>query len=91
MRVSEVARIDDKEHFDKLFLALMVRRMTLKRPNLAVEDPVEKILDHMDQYVRTGNTAFLIEAGNYIWAEFMQPNHPAAHFSPLQDTNDGTT
>lgn len=88
MRVEQIERIKDVEHFDKLFLLMLVQRMALKRPNLDVDDPVEKILEQMDHYVRTGNKAFLVEAGNYIWAEFMKPNHPAAHFKPLQD---GTT
>lgn len=84
-RVGNVERISDPQHFDKLFLGLMVRRMQQKRPNLFKEDPMERALAHLDSYVRTGNSMYLIEAGNYLWAEFATPNHQAAHFKPFND------
>ncbi len=84
-RIEETQRVKDPEHFDKMFLALMVRRMDQKRPDIDITedfDAIQKVIDRLDDYVRTGNTIFLIEAGNYLWAEFAKPNHPAAHFKP---------
>lgn len=87
--VGAVERVRDPEHFDKLFLALMVRRMQDKRGNLE-EYPAEirgidNVLARLDAYNVSGNTAHLVDAANFIWIEFMRPSHPAHHFAPLQE------
>jgi hypothetical protein len=39
----------------------------------------------MRKYAQTGNTEYLIDAGNYLMFEFMHPKHPEAHFKPTDD------
>lgn len=34
----------------------------------------------VEKYGETGNTEFLVDAGNYLMFEFMYPQHPNAHF-----------
>lgn len=89
-KTGEVERIKDPPHFDKLFLALMLKRMQSKRDtgNLAENYPskiraLDTVLQRLDQYVRSGNTAHLVDAANFLWVEFMYPSHDAAHFTPI--------
>lgn len=89
-QVGITERIKDTEHFDKLFLALMVRRMNMKRPDFHDTEAMTRLINNIDKYVRTGNKMFLIEACNYAWQEFMTPAHPAAHFRPFNDQTDET-
>jgi hypothetical protein len=91
-KVGEVERIKDPPHFDKLFLALMVKRMESKRDtgNLAENYPakthaLDTVLSRLDSYVRSGNTAHLVDAANFLWIEFMYPSHDASYFRPLTE------
>lgn len=34
----------------------------------------------IDKYKETGNTEYLLDAGNYIMFEYMYPQHPNHHF-----------
>lgn len=34
----------------------------------------------IDKYLKTGNTEYLLDAGNYIMFEYMYPTHENAHF-----------
>lgn len=34
----------------------------------------------VEKYKETGNTEFLVDAGNYLMFEFMYPQHEKAHF-----------
>jgi len=91
-KVGEVERIKDPPHFDKLFLALMLKRIESKRETgeLAENYPhkihaLDTVLNRLDQYVRSGNTAHLVDAANFLWIEFMYPSHDASHFRPLTE------
>lgn len=43
-------------------------------------DAVGSLLDRIKQYQETGNTEWLVDAGNFAMIEFMHPGHPKAHF-----------
>ena len=91
-KIGETERVKDPAHFDKLFLALMSKRMESKRDTgeLAENYPakihaLDTVLTRLDQYVRSGNTAHLVDAANFLWIEFMYPSHDASHFRPLTE------
>lgn len=91
-KIGEVERIKDPPHFDKLFLALMLRRMELKRESgqLAANYPqkihaLDTVLNRLEAYVKSGNTAHLVDAANFLWIEFMYPSHDASYFQPIQE------
>ena len=90
--IGEVERIKDPPHFDKLFLALMLKRMESKRDTgeLAENYPtkthaLDTVLQRLDSYVRTGNTAHLVDAANFLWIEFMYSSHDASYFKPITE------
>lgn len=37
------------------------------------------------KYKETGNTEFLADIANFAMIEFMQPQHPDAHYTPTDD------
>lgn len=37
---------------------------------------------HMDKYLETGNTEWLVDVANCAMIEYMFPSHPNAHFRP---------
>ena len=39
----------------------------------------------IEMYKETGNTEFLIDVANFAMIEFMHPQHPDAHFDPVDD------
>lgn len=41
---------------------------------------IESLRKRLDRYLDTGNTEWLIDAGNFAMIEFMYPSHPKAHF-----------
>lgn len=91
-KIGDVERIKDPSHFDKLFLALMLKRMESKRDTGELADnypakthALDTVLQRLDSYVRTGNTAHLVDAANFLWIEFMHPSHDAAYFRPITD------
>lgn len=88
--VGVVERVRDPSHFDKLFLALMVRRAEQRGSPTDLEEnypdkvhAINTALDRIDSYIRTGNTAHIVDACNFLWIEFMLPSHEAAHFRPI--------
>jgi hypothetical protein len=45
-------------------------------------DFLANIQRRVDEYVRTGNTEFLMDAGNFAMMEFMHPSVAGAHYRP---------
>jgi len=43
-------------------------------------DAIRSLKQRLDQYEKTGNTEFLMDAANFAMIEFMAPRHPKAHF-----------
>jgi hypothetical protein len=41
---------------------------------------IESCEKRIDQYHKTGNTEWLVDAANFLMIEFMLPAHPKAHF-----------
>lgn len=46
---------------------------------------LESLQDRLKKYAETGNTEFLIDAGNFAMIEFMHPSHPNAFFAGTDD------
>lgn len=74
--------------YSKPFLQGMVDRMAVSYHKYgAVDDAYPDRVDalaslsrRLEEYARTGNTEFLIDAANFAMIEFMCPRHPEAHF-----------
>lgn len=49
---------------------------------------VENLKKRLERYLETGNTEFLVDVANYAMIEFMQPQHPKAHYQ-FTDTKNG--
>lgn len=96
---------DTETEVSKEFLQGMVNRMIVSFHKYgpvadAYPDKVnalESMQQRVEEYRRTGNTEFLIDAGNFVMIEFMRPSHPQAYFqgtdseqSPGRTTADGT-
>jgi hypothetical protein len=43
-------------------------------------DAIRSLQARLDKYAQTGNTEYLMDAGNFAMIEFMYPKHPAAYF-----------
>ena len=43
-------------------------------------DAIATLKRCLEKYAATGNTEYLMDAGNYAMIEFMHPRHPQAHF-----------
>jgi hypothetical protein len=43
-------------------------------------DALESADQRLQEYQKTGNTEFLVDAANFLMIEFMLPRHPRAHF-----------
>lgn len=48
-------------------------------------DAIESLEMRLKMYKQTGNTEFLCDIANFAMIEFMCPQHPNAHFKPLDD------
>lgn len=92
------------EQYSEQFLQGMINRMVqgfhkygLAKKNAAEVDWLKTAQQRIDKYIETGNTEWLIDAGNYFMCEFMFPKHPDAHYratesgeSPGRTNIDGT-
>lgn len=43
-------------------------------------DAVANLKKRLELYEKTGNTEFLVDVANFAMIEFMNPQHPKAHF-----------
>jgi hypothetical protein len=43
-------------------------------------DAIASLKKRLDKYEETGNTEWLVDAGNFAMIEYMHPRHPKAHF-----------
>ncbi len=82
------------------FLQGMVNRMAVsfhKYGALAKAYPhdlnaLASLQQRLDEYLRTGNTEFLIDAANFAMIEFLRPSIKGAHFRPTDsDESPGRT
>ena len=48
-------------------------------------DSVKSLEAWLAMYKRTGNTEYLVDVANFAMVEFMQPQHPQAHFDAMDD------
>ena len=49
-------------------------------------DAIESLKLRIQKYEETGNTEFLMDAGNFAMIEFMRPRHPEAFFKATDST-----
>jgi len=48
-------------------------------------DTVQEAIHRIQAYQRTGNTEYLVDAGNMCMIEFMNGVHPTKHFAGVDD------
>ena len=48
-------------------------------------DNAKSLKARLNMYLRTGNTEYLVDVANFAMVEFMQPQHPQAHFDAMDD------
>ena len=48
-------------------------------------DNAKSLEARLKMYVRTGNTEYLADVANFAMIEFMQPQHPQAHYTAMDD------
>ena len=77
----------DKNDFSEPFVEKMRRRMLTSlhkygrvADNVAKFDFVKCAEDRIRLYKETGNTEWLVDAGNFLMMEGEFPKHPNAHF-----------
>lgn len=73
--------------FDETFVVGMRKRMAVSfhkyGPVAAAAGKVDALASleqRLEKYRETGNTEWLMDAANFAMMEFMQPQHPQAHF-----------
>ena len=74
--------------YSTTFLQGMVNRMLtsyhkyghIRDAILAGVDPIQSCHQRVGKYLETGNTEYLMDAANYLMAEYMHPSHESAHF-----------
>lgn len=49
---------------------------------------IENLKKRLERYLETGNTEFLVDVANFAMIEYMNPQHPNAHYK-FTDTKDG--
>lgn len=55
-------------------------------------DAIACLKQRLEMYLATGNTEYLMDAGNFAMIEFMRPRHPKAFFQPTDsDGSPGRT
>ena len=45
-------------------------------------DAIRSLQARLDKYAQTGNTEYLMDAGNFAMIEFMKPKHEDAYYEP---------
>lgn len=53
--------------------------------NKPVYDRVASVINRMQNYKETGNREFLVDVANLCLLEFVEGNHPNAHFMAIDD------
>lgn len=48
-------------------------------------DAIGSLMMRLEEYAKTGNTEFLIDAANFAMIEFMYPRHPHAFYRATDD------
>jgi hypothetical protein len=73
--------------FSEPFVELMRNRMVAgfyrygpRSENAGRIDELASLRKRLEKYEETGNTEYLVDAANIAMVEFMQPQHPKAHF-----------
>jgi len=51
----------------------------------ALVDAVKSLKLRLNEYLRTGNTEFLVDVANFAMIEYMYPQHSGAHFKATDD------
>lgn len=87
-----------QQEFSEEFVRTMKNRMLVgyfRYGPVADDDSnyVVRALKRVREYLRTGNQEMLVDAANFLMMEFMHPQHPDAHFNPVNrkgGEHDGT-
>ena len=90
MNKEDILKTEYSEKFDKLRKDRMIVSFYKYGPlqtNYSQEliDAIKSLEKRLQMYKDTGNTEFLCDIANFAMIEFMCPQHPSAHFKPLDD------
>lgn len=88
MEIDNILKTEYSEQFDRLRKNMMVVSYYKYGP---LKDNYKKhktinaigsLKKRLAKYEETGNTEFLADIANFAMIEFMQPQHPNAHYAP---------
>jgi len=90
MNKEDILKTEYSEKFDKLRKDRIIVSFYKYGPlqvNYGQEliDAIKSLEKRLEMYKDTGNTEFLCDIANFAMIEFMCPQHPLAHFKPLDD------
>lgn len=81
-----------KSQWNEKFESLRRARMNLGyfrygeiKGNAKRYDNIGSAIVRLEEYRRTGNSEFLVDAANLCMIEFTQENHPEFHFESIDD------
>jgi len=69
-------------------LVMGVMRYGLMRREVPPFQDLEKALKRAASYRKTGNRELLVDAANYLRAEFNRSQHPNSHFHAIDDRHE---
>jgi hypothetical protein len=90
MMPEEILATEYSPKFDELRKTRMVHAFFKYGPVVTnyehgLIDSIGSLKARVAMYERTGNTEYLCDVANFAMIEFMQPQHPNAHFDPVDD------
>jgi hypothetical protein len=92
LSLDDIRRLNWSEDYDRLRKNRMVQGF-FRYGELGKQGMIDRagyIIKKAEQYQKTGNLECLVDIGNVAMAEFVESNHPNAHFKALDDKDHGT-